>query len=146
MIAMQGTTADNSTATGDGASRSSDHPHILIVDDNAAVTRALARLLEEEGYQTSVCHSGTAAMETIKQHSFAAAVVDIHLPDISGLVLSTQLRMVLGPERPIIILSGDTSGETIGSLKYVGATYFLSKPLNSDHFMERLREMVGGVA
>jgi len=143
---MQGTTADNSTAAGDGASPSPDPLRILIVDDSPSITRALARLLEEEGYQTSVCHNGATAMDTVKRYPFAAAVVDIHLPDISGLVLSTQLRMVLGPERPIIILSGDTSGETIGSLKYVGATYFLSKPLNSDHFMERLREMVGGVA
>ena|SRR5438552_2417373 len=143
---MRGTTADNSTAAGEGAARPAGRPHILIVDDNPAVTRSLARLLEEEGYRTSVCHNGTAAMETISRDSFAAAVVDIHLPDISGLVLSTQIRAVLGPGRPIIVLSGDTSGETIGSLKYVGATYFISKPINSDHFMERLREMVGGVA
>src|SRR5262245_14071511 len=117
---MQGRTADNPTAAGEGA-RSPDRPRILLVDDNPSVTRALSQLLEEEGYQTSVCHDGAGAIDCIKRYSFSAAVIDIHLPDISGLVLSTQLRMVLGPDRPIIILSGDTSPETIGSLKYVGA-------------------------
>src|SRR2546428_804716 len=101
---MRGTTANDSTAAGEGAPPSPDRPHILIVDDNPAVTRALARLLDHEGYSATVCHNGAAALEAIKNGPYAAAVVDIHLPDLSGLVLSTELRHALGPERPIIIL------------------------------------------
>ena len=73
-------------------------------------------------------------------------MVDIHLPDISGLVLSSKLRERFGPGRPIIILSGDASMENLRSLSHVGATYFISKPFNSQHLIDRLRELSIGVA
>jgi DNA-binding response OmpR family regulator len=71
-------------------------------------------------------------------------VLDIHLPDINGLVLANKLRDRLGAEIPIIIVSGDTSMETIKSLSHVGATYFFSKPVNPNVLVQRLKELVGG--
>jgi DNA-binding response OmpR family regulator len=76
----------------------------------------------------------------------AAAVIDIHLPDMNGLVLSQKLRDALGPERPIVLLSGDTSTETIRSLPHVGATYFFSKPVNGRHLIDKLRDLLGANA
>ena len=70
-------------------------------------------------------------------------MIDIHLPDISGLVLSTKLREKYGPDLPIIIVSGDTSMEMIRSLPHVGATYFFPKPINAEYLLERLREWIG---
>ena len=67
------------------------------------------------------------------------AVVDIHLPDMNGLVVSQKFRERLGPHAPIIVLSGDTSMETLNSLPHVGATYFFSKPVNSGQLLERSR-------
>ena len=83
------------------------------------------------------------ALKQIECEMLSAAVVDIHLPDISGLVLSSKLRERYGPKLPIIVLSGDTSMENIRSLQHVGATYFISKPFNSEHLVERLREFAG---
>ncbi len=72
----------------------------------------------------------------------AAAVVDIHLPDLNGLLLSQKLRTAFGPTPPIIVLSGDTSTETIRSLAHVGATYFFSKPVNGKHLIEKIRTLL----
>ena len=66
-------------------------------------------------------------------------MVDVHLPDMNGLILSQKLREQLGPEAPIIVLSGDTSMETLNSLSLVGATYFFSKPVNSEQLLDRIR-------
>ena len=73
----------------------------------------------------------------------SAAVVDIHLPDINGLILSQQLRERLGPDAPIIVVSGDTSMETIKSLPHVGATYFFPKPVSARQLIARLKELLG---
>ena len=69
----------------------------------------------------------------------------------SGLKSSAELqpiyhahREILGPDTPIIVLSGDTSMPTLNSLPHVGATYFFSKPVNAAHLLERLKESVGG--
>ena len=116
---------------------------ILIIDDSPVVTRALAQILRQEGYSTEVFHNGIDALKYVQQHlPMAAAIVDIHLPDISGLVLSYKLREICGPDRPIIILSGDTSIENIKTLPHVGATYFISKPFNPDMLIQRLKSLI----
>src|ERR1043166_6243037 len=82
---------------------------VLIVDDNQEVTRALAHLFQRSGSAAATCHSAFEALSYVHNNSAApaAAVVDIHLPDLSGLVLSQRLRHKLGEQMPIIVLSGD---------------------------------------
>ena len=131
------------------ASDASAPPRILIIDDSEPTARALAALLRRAKYDTTVALRGSdgidrARAETGRGEGFAAAVVDIHLPDLSGLVVSQKLRELLGPQTPIIVLSGDTSMPTLNSLPHVGATYFFSKPVNANLLLERLREWVGG--
>jgi len=121
----------------------SAHPHlprILIVEDNPSIARALAEVLRKQEYETIVSLRGLDALEQARRVRFDAAVIDVHLPDMNGLVLSQKLREQLGPDAPIIVLSGDTSMETLNSLSFVGATYFFSKPVNSERLIERLRQ------
>lgn len=124
-------------AAGAGASR------VLVVDDNEMTAQALARLLSQSGYQPSIALRGAQAIDMARADGCAAAFVDIHLPDLNGLVVSQKLRELLGPDVPVVILSGDTSMEVINALPHVGATYFFSKPVNAPHLIERLREWLG---
>ena len=117
-------------------------PRVLVVDDNQPTARALATLLNAANYETTVSYRGGEAVDQARAASFSAAIVDIHLPDISGLVVSQKLRELLGPDVPIIVLSGDTSMQMLNSLPHVGATYFFSKPVNSQYLIERMREWV----
>ena len=117
-------------------------PRILIVDDSEPTTRALSAVLRRADYQTAVAYRGRDGIEQARDGSFAAAVVDIHLPDLSGLVVSQKLREILGPRTPIIVLSGDTSMTTLNSLPHVGATYFFSKPVNAAQLLARLKEWI----
>jgi DNA-binding response OmpR family regulator len=118
-------------------------PNILIVDDNQPTARALAALLGSASYRTAVAFRGAEALEKAGLNDVAAAIVDIHLPDISGLVVVQKLREQLGPEVPIVVLSGDTSMQMLNSLPHVGATYFFSKPVNSIQLLERIKQWVG---
>lgn len=118
-------------------------PTVLIVDDNEPTANALAKVIGAARIQTAVSYRGNDAVEYAASHPVSAAVVDIHLPDLSGLVVTQKLRERLGPSTPIIILSGDTSMEMLNALPHVGATYFFSKPVNATHLVERLREWLG---
>ena len=132
---------------GDGAydGNGGGRPCVLVVEDNQSVANALAKLLDHEGWRVVLCYNGIDALKQIDCENPAAAVLDIHLPDISGLILSSKLREKFGPKLPIIVLSGDTSMENIRSLVHVGATYFISKPINSEHLVETLRDFAGAV-
>lgn len=115
---------------------------VLIVDDNTTVAAALAARVRRAGYSTATFHCGQDALKYCDEHPVSAAIVDVHLPDISGQRLSRNLRERMAPHSPIIMVSGDTSMETLNSLQHVGATYFFSKPVKSSQLITRLRELL----
>lgn len=121
-----------------------DAHDILIVDDDRSTARALAAILIDAGFHPTVLHTGLEALRHCKNEHVSAAIVDVHLPDLSGLVLSKNLRERLGEKVPIFVVSGDTSMETINSLPLVGATHFFAKPMTPAYVIERLRESLGG--
>ena len=106
----------------------------------------MSALLRNAGFEAIGCESGQDALDRTSDFTPAAAVVDIHLPDINGLILAQKLRDRFGTATPIIVVSGDTSMETLKSLPHVGATYFFSKPVNSGMLIERIRELIGDKA
>jgi DNA-binding response OmpR family regulator len=115
---------------------------VLVVDDNFGVAKALSAVLRQAGFNATACHCGKEALTFCDGATPAAAVIDIHLPDINGLILAQKMRDRYGPQMPIIIVSGDTSMETIKSLSHVGATYFFSKPINANILVARLKELL----
>ena len=118
-------------------------PTVLVIDDNRATARALGKILAQRGFEPVVFERGTPALDYAgASPTPAAAVVDVHLPDINGLVLAKSLRERFGPRVPIIILSGDTSMQTLNSLPHVGATYFFPKPVNAGSLIDRLHEFL----
>jgi len=120
---------------------------ILVVEDDATTARALRSILKDAGYDPTICQLGTEALERVREDKHredkhAAAMIDVHLPDLSGLILAQQIRQIVGKDIPIIMVSGDTSMETLNSLQHVGATYFLSKPLNRKSLIELMKEQI----
>lgn len=122
-------------------------PPILIVDDSESTVRGLGHLFRDAGYDPATFHEGLLALEHARDHRPSAAIIDVHLPDISGLILSQRLRELMGPKAPIVVLSGDGSMEVLNSLPHVGATYFFRKPVNGamlvDHFRELHQQAAG---
>jgi len=115
-------------------------PTVLVVDDSQPTAYALAKIFATKGFNPVVVHRGGDALSYAERNSIDAAVVDLHLPDLSGLVVTQKLRERLGPETPIIIVSGDTSMEMLNALRHVGATYFFSKPVNPTQLVEHVRQ------
>jgi DNA-binding response OmpR family regulator len=124
------------------AANNSDFGRILVVDDNADVNRALGTLLRKEGFEPITFQAGIPALQFAHRDEFDAALIDIHLPDMSGLDLARDLRDRFGNDLPIIVVSGDNSIETLRALPKVGATYFFAKPVNPTILISRLKEWV----
>jgi two-component system sensor histidine kinase RpfC len=116
---------------------------LLIVDDDPMTVKSMCRVLNNAGFECVGCGNGSAALDKAVAQ-IDAAVVDIHLPDVNGLELSLKLRVILGPDAPIVILSGDHSMDTIRALPDAGATYFYAKPVNTGMLIRQLREWFAG--
>lgn len=113
---------------------------LLVADDQPANITVLVRLLEKAGHQPFVVHSGEEALEAIEQEHFDAAIIDLHMPGISGLDVLRQVRVMQAgrAQTPFIVLSADATATTIRECSQAGARAYLSKPIVIDRLFEAL--------
>lgn len=119
-------------------------PTVFVVDDDVSVRESLAALIEQAGYRAEVFASAEAFLAHPTNLETGCLVLDVSLPELSGLEL--QLRLVSRSSLPIIFISG--RGDipmTVRAMK-AGAVEFLTKPFDRDvilgaigHAVERSR-------
>jgi CheY-like chemotaxis protein len=81
--------------------------HILAVDDDSMVLALVSCILEDAGFQVTICGSGIEAMQIVgADKSIAAIVSDLHMPGMDGIELFNQLRDE-GCELPFVLMSAD---------------------------------------
>jgi DNA-binding NtrC family response regulator len=101
--------------------------HVLIVDDDASLRRALADRLAFWGTSTTEAEDGIAAVEAARLHEFDLILLDLSMPGLSGLEVLQRLRNS-GCGADIVILTAHGSIETAVEAVKLGATDFLMKP------------------
>jgi PAS domain S-box-containing protein len=103
--------------------------HILIVDDEPSVLRAVTRALERIGFTTTTCSDGQLALEWYREHCDETDLVllDERMPKLSGTQTFLKLRE-LDPEVKVIVMSGFTDEGVINNLLSRGVLDFIEKP------------------
>ena len=100
---------------------------ILIADDDAATRRAVARLLENAGFEVSEAADGNAALSTIQAKQYDLVFLDVWMPHLSGLEVLAHLRT--GTNRPkVIVMTSDGTSETLLRAVKEQAYDYVSKP------------------
>ncbi|WP_255407763.1 MULTISPECIES: response regulator transcription factor [unclassified Achromobacter] len=104
-------------------------PAIFLVDDDAMVRHALARLLRTAGYRVAAFSSAAEFLEFPLDAAFPACLVlDVRMPDLGGLDLQRELNAT-SASLPIIFITGhDDTATTVRAMK-AGAADFLAKPV-----------------
>src|SRR3989442_9957335 len=74
---------------------------VLIVDDERSLRESCASVLQYEGYQVTVCSRGQEARETLKRNRFDVVLLDLYMPEVSGLRL---LRLCLEAHPDTIVI------------------------------------------
>jgi diguanylate cyclase (GGDEF)-like protein/PAS domain S-box-containing protein len=101
---------------------------ILVVEDDEALNSLFCESLSNKGYRTDPAFSGSEAAEKIESHSYDLALIDIRLPDTSGLEVLKQLKRK-SEDTVAIMLSGHATIELILEAISLGAFDFLVKPM-----------------
>jgi CheY-like chemotaxis protein/two-component sensor histidine kinase len=117
---------------------------ILYIEDNLANLQLIQGIL---AYRPSVtlisAMQGGLGVDLAKQHHPDLILLDLHLPDIPGDEVFT--RLIADPDTasiPVVIVSADASPETLLRLEGLGASRFLTKPVNVALFLETIDEML----
>ncbi|WP_110972440.1 two-component system response regulator CreB [Pseudomonas huaxiensis] len=115
-------------------------PHILIVEDEAAIADTLIYALQGEGHSTEWVTLGQAALERQRQQPADLVILDIGLPDISGFETCKQLRRF--SEVPVMFLSArDGEIDRVVGLE-IGADDYVVKPFSPREVAARVRAIL----
>jgi FixJ family two-component response regulator len=104
--------------------------HVVIVDDDPPVRRALARLLAAVGFRVSTCSSAEDFLVRSSADEASCVLLDVHLPRLSGLELSGLLAR-LNVNVPIVFITADHELAESGEMRRTGRTCLL-KPIDDD--------------
>ncbi|WP_144175715.1 response regulator [Pseudomonas sp. Kh13] len=111
---------------------------VLVVDDDPSVRTALARLLRSQDIPHHLFASAEALFEARLESPYACLLLDMHLPDTSGLEVQDALRRLALPW-PIVFMTGfGTIPMTVQAMR-AGAVEFLTKPFDEDQLLTLLQ-------
>ena len=115
---------------------------IIIVEDQPDVADLLEEMLSMDGYQLSKIHSSTGALDVIRAENPDVVLLDIMMPDVSGLEVLRFMQREPGLQQiPVVIVSAKTLPADIRTGLDAGATAYLTKPVGVD----KLRRTVARV-
>jgi two-component system response regulator RegA len=109
-------------------------PSILVVEDDTAFRRILVTAFRERGFDADGVADAAAAIRAAEQDSPEMAVVDLRLPDASGLDVVRRLKAI-DPATAIVVLTGYGSIATALESIRLGATHYLTKPTDADRIL-----------
>ncbi len=99
---------------------------ILVVDDDPAILQVLSRFLRKQGYEVTATASGREALASLANADLPLAILDLNLPDVSGLELMSQLKSA-SPDTEIILFTGLGGLESAVAALRLGAYDYLVK-------------------
>lgn len=120
----------------------STHNRILIVDDDAEMTAALAELLGQSGLAAQQATSGMEALQIVNAHpDIVLVLIDLVMPMMDGVTLLEQLKQ-LRPDLPVIMMSGfGTIAAAVEAIK-LGAEDFVTKPFERATIQKKVNHIL----
>ncbi|MCX8516420.1 MAG: response regulator transcription factor [Alphaproteobacteria bacterium] len=117
-------------------------PLVLVVDDDKELRDLLKRYLDKKNFFCHTAALAAAAKELLRQHDFSAVVLDVQMPDQSGMDLLKEWRGA-GNNIPIIMLTamGNVENRVLGLS--LGADDYLGKPFEPEELVLRLKKIIG---
>ncbi len=112
--------------------------HILVVDDEPAQREVISGFLRKQGFNVVAADSAERALELFRQDAFDLILTDQKMAEMSGLELMQAVHTI-NPETPVILITAfGTIAAAVAALKQ-GAIDYLTKPLNLEELLHRIR-------
>lgn len=117
--------------------------HILLVDDEEAVTRLLKKMLKRLGYKVTTRSSSIEALEVFKTMPdiFDLVLSDLAMPNMTGDQLAAEIKAIR-PELPIIICTGFSENINKEKVEKISVNGFLMKPIIKSEMAKKIREIL----
>jgi FixJ family two-component response regulator len=107
---------------------------ICILDDDASVRRSMEQLLDSDGLKAQSFEDAEDFLAHARSHAVRLAVLDVWMPETSGLEVQTRLREV-SPDTKVIVMTGRDTPALRATALEGGAFAFLLKPFDDEAFL-----------
>ena len=118
---------------------------LLIIDDEVNLCKGCQRIFEDEGYTMETAYSGREGLNRAAKEMFDAIIVDLKMPDMSGIDVIKSLK-VNQPEVPVIMITGYASVPTAVEAMKSGADDYIPKPFEPDEIIGVVNRALGKVS
>lgn len=120
---------------------------VMIVEDNELNMKLFRDLIEAHGYKTVHTRSGLAAMDLAREHHPDLILMDIQLPEISGLDVTRQLKADATLKSiPVIAVTAFAMKGDEERIRQGGCEAYISKPISVTHFIDTIKSFLGDSA
>ena len=116
-------------------------PFVYVIDDDISIRRSLTRLLTSAGYEVEAFASGQEFMRRLRHDRPACAVVDLRMPNMTGLELHEALGTATDPV-PVVFITGYGDVPTGVHAMKTGAVDFLTKPYSADAVLDAVQRAI----
>jgi DNA-binding response OmpR family regulator len=114
---------------------------ILVVDDEVQIRQVLTEMLEKAGYATASAPDGQAALDRLERESFDLVLLDVWMPRMDGLQFLAELRTRWVVPK-VIVMTADSTPETVIRAVREQAYQFLLKPVRSDDLLHLIQDVL----
>ena len=113
---------------------------LLLAEDESALSKALATILERSNYSVDTVYDGEAALEYLAADNYDGVILDIMMPKKDGITVLKELRS-RGSKIPVLILTAKSEVDDKVLGLDSGANDYLTKPFHSRELLARIRAM-----
>ena len=115
--------------------------HILLVDDDETIITPFQLMLQDIGYKVDTALTGRQALEKARETDYQMAILDIKLPDISGIEVARKIRKQQDDIHFIIISGYPELADSIEAIN-VGIDEILLKPIRPDELLRAVKDSI----
>ena len=113
---------------------------LLVVDDDHMICDLMVRRLSKKGFEVSSVHSGMSALSWVEKNPVDLMLLDVEMPETSGLDVLRILRETYTPAQlPIIMVTGKSSSEDVVEALNIGANDYITKPTDFAIVLARIQ-------
>jgi len=113
-------------------------PHILLIDDEAAIGRMLRAILEDQGYVVTASTESHTAMAEFKAGQYALVITDVRMPVMDGLEVLQRVKEI-EPTLPVIVITAHATVDVSIQALRKGAYDMITKPFEPEELLSRVR-------
>jgi CheY-like chemotaxis protein len=116
---------------------------ILIIDDEPEICKMVTEFLFDAGYSASFALNGPEGLAMIKRDLPSLVLLDVGMPGMDGIEVMRLIHEQF-PALPVVILTGHRDPETVKKMGSLGASEYLTKPINLGTLLNQfVRDMIG---